>query len=542
MSDPAVTLAWKVAEPVITRWQNLTATKGSSLYPADWDAFFADLKAGGLFAGDMAHPGWAPAQMKRCERKADGVQSLCALVLDYDAGTTIDDAAALWAPYFGLIHSSRKHKPEAHRFRTVLPLSRSVTPVEHGRVWAWAARKAERAGHKIDAATKDPARFWFWPGVAQGGTFETRDLSGKPIDVDAVLAEHVDDEIYRNVRETSDPLPTYAEAGPRTIDLESRIKRASRYVERMPAAISGSGGHQATWAVAQVLIRGFDLPIPDAYSILADFNQRCDPPWNERELRHKLDDAERASKVPRGYGARSDGYQNLITGLGTYAYDKTMGGSMMGLSFNILELGSQDCLYRWRGSDLGARIVEAPPNEMTREGWDLIIQPTEDDGDEAGEPSYAQQQDAADDNTEITEAIEGQLDELGAFEQLLLALQYERAFGGAAILLNLDDGRELTEPVDEGSLRRIVGMRAFYGGRDGDGAEEFGRETVPLAGVSDILQQFALRLAAAADMPATLVEHLDHTGDMAEELENAQRNRGAVDLIQAQPAPNGDAR
>ena len=46
--------------------------------------------------------------------------------------------------------------------------------------------------------------------------------------------------------------------------------RARRYVEKMPPAISGSGGHNALFAVARVLIHGFDLPEDDAWQILIE--------------------------------------------------------------------------------------------------------------------------------------------------------------------------------------------------------------------------------------------------------------------------------
>ena len=71
----------------------------------------------------------------------------------------------------------------------------------------------------------------------------------------------------------------------------------------MAPAISGSGGHNATFAVAVALRHGFDLGEEEAWPILLDYNQRCQPPWSERELRHKLASAgnlQRHSK-PRGY-------------------------------------------------------------------------------------------------------------------------------------------------------------------------------------------------------------------------------------------------
>ena len=83
----------------------------------------------------------------------------------------------------------------------------------------------------------------------------------------------------------------------------SLIERAGRYVSAMPQAVSGSGGHAATFAVAVVLIHGFALAEEEAWPILLSFNERCEPPWNERALRHKLASAGKLARhpQPRGY-------------------------------------------------------------------------------------------------------------------------------------------------------------------------------------------------------------------------------------------------
>jgi Virulence-associated protein E/Bifunctional DNA primase/polymerase, N-terminal len=67
--------------------------------------------------------------------------------------------------------------------------------------------------------------------------------------------------------------------------------RASAYVDAMPEAISGSGGHVATFAVARKLVQDFQLNDSEAWTILVEYNARCKPPWSERELQHKLDNA-----------------------------------------------------------------------------------------------------------------------------------------------------------------------------------------------------------------------------------------------------------
>lgn len=69
-------------------------------------------------------------------------------------------------------------------------------------------------------------------------------------------------------------------------------ERARRYLARMEASVSGSGGHNALFAAACALAKGFDLPEDLALRLLAeDFNPRCAPPWSERELRHKVKQA-----------------------------------------------------------------------------------------------------------------------------------------------------------------------------------------------------------------------------------------------------------
>lgn len=70
----------------------------------------------------------------------------------------------------------------------------------------------------------------------------------------------------------------------------------------MPASVSGQGGHNAAFAVACVLVKGFDLSIDQARPLFLEFNQRCDPPWNAKEVDHKLNQAYRvADAQPRGY-------------------------------------------------------------------------------------------------------------------------------------------------------------------------------------------------------------------------------------------------
>ena len=79
------------------------------------------------------------------------------------------------------------------------------------------------------------------------------------------------------------------------------IRRERAYLAAVPPAISGKGGHDRTFEVACRLVRGFDLSPQDALPLLREWNQQCEPPWTEEELKHKLEEAD-AVQEPRARG------------------------------------------------------------------------------------------------------------------------------------------------------------------------------------------------------------------------------------------------
>jgi len=90
----------------------------------------------------------------------------------------------------------------------------------------------------------------------------------------------------------------------------SITERASRYISRMEPSVSGSGGHDALFAVACTLVHGFALGEGDAMSLLLEYNQRCAPPWSERDLAYKLRSAAGSSSSKgTGYllGGKAEG-------------------------------------------------------------------------------------------------------------------------------------------------------------------------------------------------------------------------------------------
>ena len=78
------------------------------------------------------------------------------------------------------------------------------------------------------------------------------------------------------------------------------VERARKYVSKIPGAVSGQGGHNATFHAACVLVLGFDLSESDATLLLAEWNATCTPPWPEKEIARKVREAAKQPS-PRGY-------------------------------------------------------------------------------------------------------------------------------------------------------------------------------------------------------------------------------------------------
>jgi RecA-family ATPase len=69
-----------------------------------------------------------------------------------------------------------------------------------------------------------------------------------------------------------------------------------------PPAVSGQDGHGQTYSLAIALYHGFNLSEAEAWALLMAYNLKCSPPWPERDLRHKMNDAKtKQHSQPRGW-------------------------------------------------------------------------------------------------------------------------------------------------------------------------------------------------------------------------------------------------
>ncbi len=81
------------------------------------------------------------------------------------------------------------------------------------------------------------------------------------------------------------------------------VTRAIAYLAECAPAVSGQAGHSAALNAARAVVYGFDLGPEAGFSLLdAHYNPRCQPPWSERELRHKCRQADTVPyEKPRGW-------------------------------------------------------------------------------------------------------------------------------------------------------------------------------------------------------------------------------------------------
>lgn len=86
--------------------------------------------------------------------------------------------------------------------------------------------------------------------------------------------------------------------------------RICMYMSRIPPAVAGQHGHDQTFAAACALYNGFALDEDQLWEFMSLYNSRCVPPWEEKDLRHKVEEAIKAQHTkPRGH---------LIGGNGTF--------------------------------------------------------------------------------------------------------------------------------------------------------------------------------------------------------------------------------
>jgi len=135
--------------------------------------------------------------------------------------------------------------------------------------------------------------------------------------------------------------------------------------------------------------------------------------------------------------AKRDSFQNGATGLGVAGRDKRLAATVLYEPKTFKELREF-----WQASYLASRVVEAHSEEMTRAGWKLNSE-----------------------DPQVIKVLQDRADGMNLQEVFRKALNCQRALGGAAILLGVDDGSSdvsnLQTPLDISKVRTLNHLHVF---------------------------------------------------------------------------------
>ena len=90
------------------------------------------------------------------------------------------------------------------------------------------------------------------------------------------------------------------------LDLADRAARAQRFLLAVEPAVAGQHGDLRTFRICCRVVRGFELSDHEAMSVLSEWNARCQPPWSERELLMKVQNARKYGREPLGALVRNE--------------------------------------------------------------------------------------------------------------------------------------------------------------------------------------------------------------------------------------------
>jgi hypothetical protein len=173
---------------LFTHWKTRSDTTGAHT-EMSWSGFVQFVAAPEVAPDKDALEAWSPGRFAGNIRKDENTELVSAIVLDDDSsGLTLDQVAAIWSAFAGIIHTTHSHTPEHPKYRIVLRVSHDMTREEHARVWRHVRDLAVLRGQTLDEKTKNSSRLWFIPSHRDGAPYAWQELDGKPLDVDAILA------------------------------------------------------------------------------------------------------------------------------------------------------------------------------------------------------------------------------------------------------------------------------------------------------------------------------------------------------------------
>jgi predicted P-loop ATPase len=228
-----------------------------------------------IFVIDLDRRPAQPAQGEKPAKPAkDGVAAFLALA----AGRPIPDTASVITGSGG-VHLYFRYPPE-------LPAGYSIP-----------CTKSELADG-VDV--KGDGGYVVGPGSphASGRSYEIADGPGNPADAPDWLLALVVKEFDRAVAAEGES--KHVRIDPASPEGVRAVAWAREYLAGAEPAIEGHDGSGRLYHVACHLMYS-SLPLETLQELVEEvYNPRCDPPWSEKEIEHKLHDADRDAIDPRG--------------------------------------------------------------------------------------------------------------------------------------------------------------------------------------------------------------------------------------------------
>lgn len=128
---------------------------------------------------------------------------------------------------------------------------------------------------------------------------------------------------------------------------------------------------------------------------------------------------------------KTDGWMNILSGLGVPGRDKT--ASTVFRACPLFCWQELDQLYRADG--LTRRVIDIVASEMMRQGWEV-------EGDPEG-------------------LLVGKFEEINAYAKITHLIQWARLYGGSVIVMGINDGRELDQPVNVNNIQSVDWLHVF---------------------------------------------------------------------------------
>ena len=135
--------------------------------------------------------------------------------------------------------------------------------------------------------------------------------------------------------------------------------------------------------------------------------------------------------------ARYDGFMNTVIGHGIKSRDPFASYRFHGEPIQMSDQEADD-LFTFNG--IANKVISAPANEAVRAGFKLK------EGDV---------------ELDSNDRIQSLFEDLDGQATFATALSWDRLYGGCAVLMLIDDGGTLADPVNEGRIRSIEKLEVF---------------------------------------------------------------------------------